>query len=154
MVGVRVATLGDAGALAGLRLAALVESGWPPDDPGGFVEFFAAWWRERTESHVAYVAELDGVVVGMAWLMLGERVPSPERRSRRFGDIQSAYVLRELRDQGIGTALLEHVVADAYILGLEHVTVHSSEQAVALYRRARFDHDPCWLRWEPSSEPS
>jgi GNAT superfamily N-acetyltransferase len=59
------------------------------------------------------------------------------------------YVVPDLRNDGIGAALLKHLLAEASRLELEHVTVHSSDRAVPLYERVGFDHDRCWLRWEP-----
>jgi GNAT superfamily N-acetyltransferase len=149
-VTVRRATAGDAAALAGLRLAALAEgSGYAAPDGVGFMALFSAWVRDHLSTHLPFVAELDDAVVGMAWLMVAERVPSPERRYRRSGDVQSVYVLPELRDREIGAALLEVVLAEAGRLELEHVTVHSSDRAVRLYQRVGFQHDQRWLRWEP-----
>ena len=40
-------------------------------------------------------------------------------------------------------------VAEARELRLEHVTVHSSDQAVPLYQRASFEQHQHWLRWLP-----
>jgi GNAT superfamily N-acetyltransferase len=149
-VTVRRGSLGDAAALAGLRLQALAESGGDGElDSGAFVEAFTAWVGDHLDTHLAFLAEVDGAVAGMAWLLVAERVPSPERRDRRFGDVQSVYVLPQLRDRAIGAALLAAVLAEARRLDLEHVTVHSSDRAVPLYQRAGFGPDPRWLRWLP-----
>lgn len=83
----------------------------------------------------------------MAWLMVADRPPVPGRPARRSGDVQSVYVVPELRDGGIGAALLDAVLRRAVELDLEHVTVHSTERAVPFYQRAGFRHDPRWLRW-------
>ncbi|GAA2368183.1 GNAT family N-acetyltransferase [Dactylosporangium salmoneum] len=85
----------------------------------------------------------------MAWLMIAERVPGPGQPCRRCGDVQSAYVVSELRGSGIGAALLDSVLAQAGKLALEHVTVHSNDLAAPLYLRSGFQHDQRWLRWEP-----
>ncbi|MQA78101.1 MAG: GNAT family N-acetyltransferase [Streptosporangiales bacterium] len=136
--------------MADLRLAALTEGdSRAVPDALGFVDSFASWISDHLPTHLPFVAELGDDVVGMAWLVLTERVPSPERRYRRSGDVQSMYVVPEVRDHGIGAALLEAVLADADRLALEHVTVHSSDQAVPLYQRAGFQHDPRWLGREP-----
>ncbi|MFF5178122.1 hypothetical protein ACFY2Q_08870 [Micromonospora sp. NPDC000316] len=39
--------------------------------------------------------------------MIADRVPTPARRLRRSGDVQSVYVVPELRDSRIGATLLE-----------------------------------------------
>jgi GNAT superfamily N-acetyltransferase len=149
---VRKAAAADTATLAGFRLEALAEGGGDAAPDGdGFVESFAAWVCDHLATHLGFVAEMDEDVVGMAWLMVAERVPSPERESRRFGDVQSVYVMPSLRGHGIGTALLEAVLAEAERLGLEHVTVHANDRALRLYQRAGFESDHRWLRWELKS---
>lgn len=143
---VRRASVDDAGALAGLRYRSTDEAGRPAEN--SFVDALSAWFSNHVATHLPFVAEADGVVVGVAWLLVGERVPSSERR-RRFGDVQSVYVLPELRNQHIGTALLEAVSAEAGRLRLGHVTVHSSDRAVSLYQRAGLRHERTWLSWTP-----
>jgi len=101
-------------------------------DEGPFIEAFSAWVRDHVATHVPFVAEVDGDAVGMAWLMVADRVPNSDPQRRRFGDIQSVYVVPELRDRRIGAALLAAVLAVARGLELEHVTVHSSDRGAAL----------------------
>jgi ribosomal protein S18 acetylase RimI-like enzyme len=71
---------------------------------------------------------------------------------RRTGDLQSVYVLPELRNSGVGTALLDAVLADAGARELGHLTVHSAEQAIPYYRRAGFAVDGRWLQRGVSSK--
>lgn len=152
MVTVRKATAADAATLATFRWDWRAQrEGDAGPEFADFVELFSRWVVEHLSTHLPFVAEVDGEVVGMAWLMVAERVPSRDNRYRRFGDVQSVYVVPELRDGGVGTVLLDAVLAEARDLGLEHVTVHSSERAVAFYERLGFDHDPRWLRWGPES---
>jgi GNAT superfamily N-acetyltransferase len=136
--------------MAGLRWRDSIEGGFAhATDRESYVASFATWASEHMSTHRPFVAEMDGEVVGMAWLMVGERVPSPANQHRLFGDVQSVYVAPEVRNDGIGAAMLKELLAEAFRLGLEHVTVHSSNQAVPLYERVGFGCDRRWLRWEP-----
>jgi GNAT superfamily N-acetyltransferase len=150
-VTVRKATAADATALVRLRLLMVTEDNHDsgPDDHA-FSESFPAWITEHRSTHLPFLAHVDDDAVGMAWLMVGQRVPSPERRYRRYGDVQSVFVVRELRDRGIGAALIAALLAEAGTLELEHVTVHSSDRAVPFYQRAGFGQDERWLRWQPA----
>ncbi len=134
---VRAATIDDAAALAELRLAG--------DTDRDYARRFATWMAAHASTHLPFVAVEGTDVIGVAWLALAERVPSPERPQRRCGDVQSVYVRPDRRDRGVGTALMAAVLAEARRRGLEHVTVHSSVRAVRLYERAGFGHDPQWL---------
>ena len=149
-VTVRRATASDAAALAGLRWPRLTgERGYTGTDREAFVALFVDWLTEHEATHLPFLAELDDQVVGTAWLMIADRVPTPSSRERRFGDIQSVYVSPDLRNAGIGALLLGETLAEARRLDLEHVTVHSSDRAVPFYERAGFADDQTWLRWVP-----
>ena len=146
----RKATADDAGRLAELRWRwAAEERDYAGADHDAFVAAFTAWVVEHRPSHLPFLAEVDGAAVGMATLLVAERVPSPARRCRLFGDVQSVYVTPEMRDGGVGAVLLAALLEEARTLGLEHVTVHSSDRAVRFYQRAGFGQDERWLRWQP-----
>lgn len=147
---VRRATAADAPALARLRWRWRTEE---RDEDGAdrasFLEFFTAWVIDHLPTHLPFVVEVDGRMSGMAWLMLAPRVPSPALPDRRTGDVQSVYVIPELRNSGVGTALLDTVLREARDRELEHVTVHSSDLAVPFYLRSGFSDGQRWLQWKP-----
>jgi ribosomal protein S18 acetylase RimI-like enzyme len=146
-VTVRRATAEDAPALARMRWHWRVEERHATPGIGreAFVDFFTGWAVDHLATHLPFVAEVDGALAGMAWLMLSDRVPSPGLMDRRFGDVQSVYVMPGHRDAGVGARLMETVLAEARNRELEFVTVHSSERAVTMYRRAGFGTNARWL---------
>ncbi|MBI4942652.1 MAG: GNAT family N-acetyltransferase [Actinobacteria bacterium] len=148
---VRRGAAGDAVALGRLRLRA-VQHGSAEVTPDGeaFVAWFAGWFRAHLGTHVPFVAEEDGALVGVAWLALAERVPGETGRLRRCGDVQAVYVVPEARGRGVASAVVRALLADAAATGLEHVTVHANEAAAGVYRRAGFEGDAMWLRWAPA----
>jgi GNAT superfamily N-acetyltransferase len=109
---------------------------------------FAGWVNAHAETHLPFVAEVDGVVVGSAWLHVAERVPGHESQDRWYGDVQSVMVRPEHRNQGIGAALMAAILAEAVRRRLEHVTVHSGRRAVDFYLRNGFSHHRQILIWE------
>jgi GNAT superfamily N-acetyltransferase len=150
-VKVRRATAADAPVLARLRwrwrTEELGEAGLERDD---FAEFFAAWVIDHLVSHVPFVVEVDGRLAGMAFLAMTERVPSPSYMDRRTGDVQSVYVVPELRDRGVGACLLEAVFQHAKDRELTFLTVHAAARAVRFYRRWGFESEDRWMEWRPS----
>ena len=147
---VRRGPAADAPALARLRWR------WRADEHGEvpgdvdratFVDFFTTWVVDHLSTHLPFVAEVDGRLAGMAWLMLPDRVPSVTNLDRRFGDVQSVYVVPDLRNAGIGAALMDAILAEARARELEFVTVHSSRRAVPMYERSGFRAGQNWLEW-------
>lgn len=146
-VTVRRGSAEDAPALARLRWRWAVEerNAAPGIGRDAFVDFFTHWVLDHQATHLPFVVEVDWALAGMAWLMLADRVPAPGLLDRRFGDVQSVYVVPGHRNAGVGAALMAAVLKEARDRELVFVIVHSSERAVTMYQRAGFDHEPTWL---------
>jgi GNAT superfamily N-acetyltransferase len=112
---------------------------------------YADWVATHAETHLPFVAEVDGCVVGAAWLLIAERVPRNNSLERRYGDVQSVMVRAEYRNQGVGTALMAAILAEAQTRRLSHVTVHSGRRAVDFYLRNGFCHHRQLLLWKPAA---
>jgi GNAT superfamily N-acetyltransferase len=151
---VRAATAADVPVLAELSWRFRTEGRDPEGaDREAYLAYFAGWVLDHLTTHLPFVAEVDGAIVGMAWLMPADRVPSPTNRTRRTGDVQSVYVVPECRDRAIGSVLLAALLDTARSLRLERVTVHSSARAVTFYRRQGFRSEDALLHWQRSSTP-
>ncbi|WP_267278412.1 GNAT family N-acetyltransferase [Arthrobacter sp. CDRTa11] len=103
-----------------------------------FAEDLAAWMRSQGQALLCHVAEADGQLVGMAWLVLFERVPDIHDRTRLTGDIQSVYVLPQHRQRGIGRALVRSLIDAADERGVPRVTVSANAAAAAMYSAEGF----------------
>ncbi|WP_433701055.1 N-acetyltransferase family protein [Nocardiopsis sp. CA-288880] len=149
---VRPAGAEDLNAVSGLRWRWSEENHGTPEVPlEEFASRFVDWAKGNGASHHCFVAVLDGDVVGMAWLAVTQRVPHPRAVVRASGDVQCVYVRPEHRDRGLGALLVEAVLGLARALGLERVTVHSTERAVAAYERGGFAVSPLLLQTVPGS---
>jgi GNAT superfamily N-acetyltransferase len=138
-VSVRAAGLGDAGALAGLRHRwRVLEQHEQGLDPAAFEEALAGWMAEHAASHFPFLAEADGLPVGMAWLAVVDRIPGPEFFVRQAGWVQSVYVVPEQRDVGAGSLLLQLLIERAEELGLRYLIVHPTERSYPFYERLGF----------------
>ncbi|MEY6568786.1 N-acetyltransferase family protein [Streptomyces sp. PGLac3x] len=126
-------------AVAELRWQWVCELYGTPEVPlDDFVPRFVAWAREAAPTHHCLVLVRGRHVVGMSWLAVTARVPFPGVYERTSGDVQCTYVVPEERDRGRGGLLVDAVLELAVGLGVERVTVHSSERAVPAYARRGF----------------
>ncbi|MBN6042291.1 GNAT family N-acetyltransferase [Amycolatopsis sp. 195334CR] len=138
-------------AVAGLRWRWVAEQDGPPaTDRDEFVREFALWAKENADTHRCLVVASEGRVVGMGFLAITPRVPTPRAFSRTSGDVQCVYVEPEARDGGLGGRLIDALLQLATELGLERVTVHSSGRAVAAYERSGFAVSPHLLQARPN----
>ena len=102
-----------------------------------FVVQFAEWATADSLTHQCFVAEVDGSVVGMAWLAVSDRVPSPRAMNRESADLQSVYVpSRVSRSTASVLDSSTELVNAASERGAERLTVHSSPDAITAYARA------------------
>jgi GNAT superfamily N-acetyltransferase len=141
----RKGTAEDAPTLARLRWKWRAEERSEGGDRDVFVNFFTTWVVDNLGTHVPFLVEVDGRAAGMAWLNLSQRVPNPDQFSRRTGDVQSVYVVPELRNSGVGAALLAEVLDHARAIELTRVTVHAAERAIPFYLRGGFTDRTTWL---------
>ncbi|MGW7530706.1 GNAT family N-acetyltransferase [Amycolatopsis sp. NPDC054798] len=136
---IRLARTDEFAAVAALRWRWVSDQDGPPKrDRTEFLREFAAWARAHAETHRCLVAVRDEHVLGMAFLALTPRVPTPHDFSRVCGDVQCVYVVPEARDSGVGGLLIEAILRLAAESGLERVTVHSSDRAIPAYLRHGF----------------
>ncbi|MER7460995.1 GNAT family N-acetyltransferase [Micromonospora sp. NPDC126480] len=117
---------------------------------GDNLSSYAGWVASHTDTHLPFVADIDGQVVGAAWLLVAQRVPSNDSLDRWYGDIQSVEVREEYRNRGIGSALMAAILTEARARRLLHVTVHSGRRAIDFYLRNGFSHHRQILLWKPT----
>jgi len=141
---VRAATAGDLPSVAGLRWRWSVEENGatPSMTRDAYAAAVAAWSAAHDDTHVGFVAERDGVLVGMTWLAISARFPTPQSADRRTADLQSVYVVPEARGIGAGSALLRAALGEAERRGAGRVVVHSSDSAIPVYEHLGFAPSP------------
>jgi GNAT superfamily N-acetyltransferase len=136
---IRMAEPAEAWAAADLRWTWDVENGAAPAmTQPEYRAAFEAWASEHRSTHTCFFAERDGEVIGMTWLAITARVPTPRSTARLTADLQSVYVAPSARNEGVGGLLIEAALAAATALGAERAVVHSSSRAVTAYARAGF----------------
>jgi GNAT superfamily N-acetyltransferase len=128
-----------------LRQLAQLKIDWAGLDPRPdraaewtYADELAAWMDRMGDRVICRVAVSDGTLIGMAWLVVFERVPDFVQRKRRTGDLQSVYVVPAKRGHGVGLALVDALTAESDRRGIPRLTVHSSSPGIALYEAAGF----------------
>lgn len=128
----------DIPTLAQLRRQWSEEQAGRPLEDNGFDEQFAQWYAAESSRRTTFLAEIDGKAVGMVNLTIFERMPRPGRSASRWGYLGNAFVLAEHRSQGIGTALLNTLIAHAQDHGCVRIVLSPTDRSVPFYQRADF----------------
>lgn len=137
---VQSASIADIDALADLQWRWRIDEwhGVPMYDRIEFRDALRNWWEFHVETHHAFVARSNDEFVGMAWLAVIERIPTPAQFHRLGGHVQSVFVIPNLRGRGIGSALMRRLIDRANELGLGWLLVHPSEHSFKFYRTHDF----------------
>jgi GNAT superfamily N-acetyltransferase len=130
---VRMAGADDLEAIAVLRA---LWTGLPPDEE--FEARMADWLVTEGERRTTWVATLDQRAVGMASLFEYRRMPRPLRPDSRWGYVSNMFVREDVRNRGIGSALLDAIIAAADDRGYARLVLSPSARARPFYRRAGF----------------
>jgi len=132
-VTVRVAAAHDVAALASLR------SLWDPgDDDPELERRIGDWLAAEGARRTTWLALLDDTPVGMASLFEYRRMPRAARRDSRWGYVGNVCVREEFRNRGIGSALLEAIIAAADERDYAHLMLAPQARALPFFRRAGF----------------
>ena len=146
MTTVRVATEADHPVLAQLRSTWTAEV-QPGEEDAAFTGRFASWMAGQRGRRTFWVARDDARPVGMVNLLTIERMPRPRLPSGRWGYLGNLFVLPLRRRGGVGTLLVEEVLADAAARGLERVIVHPNERSLPFWRHSAFSQAADLFVW-------
>ncbi len=135
MAEVMLATEADIEALAALRHE---WSGASRGSAASFVEPFREWFHAEASRRTFWIARVEGRAVGMVNLMVLDRMPKPEMDSGAWGYLSNMYVQGPHRNQGVGSLLIDALLAYSDHLGLSRVVLNPSARSVPLYRRQGF----------------
>lgn len=139
---VRSASADDIDGLASLKIlwADLPEQPTPAAT-NEFRRTLAKWITARPDNLLITVAEDEHEFVGMAWLVVFERVPNIDEGVRMTGDIQSVFVRPGYRRQGIGRALVAALLTAADAMTIRRVMVSANAAATRMYLDAGFTRE-------------
>ena len=142
---IRQAKLHDAAELARLRWD------FSPDEIAASGQSFAEFARDfeqfvfdalHSGDWSIWVAEQNQRLIANLYIHLVPKVPRPGRFGQRYGYLTNVYAEPDVRDAGIGSALLREAIAWAHDRRLELLLVWPSEESVRFYLRAGFIASP------------
>jgi GNAT superfamily N-acetyltransferase len=131
---VRVTGADDIGALASLRSLWSAGGGEDPE----LERRMAAWLAVEGDRRTTWLATLGASPVGMASVFEYRRMPRPGRPDSRWGYVSNMFVREELRNRGIGAALLQAIITAADERAYARLVLSPSARALPFYRRAGF----------------
>jgi GNAT superfamily N-acetyltransferase len=131
---VRVAGVGDSGAIASLRSLWAAGAGEDPE----FETRMAAWLAVEGGRRTVWLATLGDSPVGMASMFEYRRMPRPGRPDSHWGYVSNMFVREDFRNRGIGSALVTAIITAADERRYARLVRSPTARALPFYRRAGF----------------
>ena len=103
-----------------------------------FESHVRAWLDAEGDRRLVWLATLGDDPAGLASMLEYRRMPRPDRLDSRWGYVGNMFVRGDLRNRGIGSALLAAIIEEAGARGYARLVLSPTERAVPLYRRAGF----------------
>jgi GNAT superfamily N-acetyltransferase len=122
----------DACALASLRAA------WTGAEDAALERRIAAWLADEGDRRTTWLATLAGEPAGMASLFEYRRMPRADGPDSRWGYVGNVFVRDDLRNRGIGSAILAAIIAAAEERRYARLVTSPSPEALPFYGRAGF----------------
>ena len=97
-----------------------------------------AWLVGEGDRRTTWLATHGDSPVGMASLFEYRRMPRPGVPDSRWGYVSNLFVCEGVRNRGIGSALLTHIVAAADERGYARLVLSPSAMALPFFQRAGF----------------
>lgn len=139
---IRRASMADIDALTALRQDLLRELGEITDqaDLIPLIEATRNYFIESlpTDKFMAWVAEVDGKIVGTSGLALFRRPPYPGNLAGSEAYVLNIYTVPEWRGRGVATALVNAIVAFVKTTDVRRVWLHASRFGKGIYEKVGF----------------
>ncbi len=135
-ISIRPASTDDAAAIAVIYNEGIEDRVATLETEPRTVEDRRQWLLARTDRTPVIVADLDGAVAG--WASINQFNPRP---AYRFVADFSVYIGRHVRGSGVGSLLLEHLIATARTIGYHKLVLAAfpfNEAGMRLYKRYGF----------------
>lgn len=150
---IRRATPDDMDELMALRFQLFRESGYlqGEEPPSVLIEATRVYLSENlpTEHFCAWVALVEGRMVGISGLVFFQKPPTEENITGLEAYIMNMYTLPEWRKQGIATALLQGIITYVKQTSARRIWLHTTNDGQPVYEQSGFvfTHGDMELVW-------
>lgn len=107
----------------------------PLEDPK-FELAYRNW--EENNPRTMFIAELDGILVGMLNLMVFERMPKPGKETTCWIYLGNAFVMAQHRNMGVGSRLMDAAIQFSRDIHAVRIVLSPTDESHAFYARHGF----------------
>lgn len=138
---IRKATIEDIDILIKLRLdylSADMGSLVPADEAAIRSQLITYYAKHINNDFIAVLAELNGIVVSTAFLVISEKPANPTFITGKTGTLLNVLTYPEYRRMGIATKLVYRIIGEAKQLGVSSIDLSATDDGKPLYEKLGF----------------
>ena len=95
----------------------------------------------ENEDFIGMIGEYDEKIISVAYLTINEYPPSPNRKNGKGGTLLNVYTFPKYRKKGITKKLIENIIEEAKIIGVNLIELKASNDGYNLYKDIGFIDD-------------
>lgn len=98
-------------------------------------------------SHLAFVAEADGVECGCGAVCFTDELPSSDNKTGRCAYIMNIYVREPFRNKGVAHAIVRHLIDEARKRACGKIYLETTPEGKSLYLSSGFGDMPDMMKY-------
>lgn len=106
-------------------------------DKQWFINNFVDFMKTQ-KNYTVFIAEENEIIISSMFVSIIPKVPKPNNKSKSIAYLTNVFTLKEYRNKGIGTKLLQYIKNYLKECACELVIVWPSDNSVEWYKRNGF----------------
>jgi len=90
---------------------------------------------------IGIIGEYNGKIVSVAYFIISEKPPNPSFINGKVGTLLNVYTFPEYRNKGIAKKLIEEIIKEAKLFGVDRIDLKATEAGYNLYKKIGFRED-------------
>lgn len=103
-------------------------------------------------THLAFVADVDGEEAGCGSVCLTDELPSPDNTDGKCAYLMNIYVRKNFRTMGVAHKIVERLIREAKMRGCNKIYLETTTEGRPVYESLGFKDLPDMMKLKQSSD--
>jgi len=95
----------------------------------------------KENDFIGIIGEYNVEIVSVAYFVISEKPPNPSFINGKIGTLLNVYTFPEYRKKGIAKKLIEEIIKEAKLIGVDRIDLKATEAGYNLYKKIGFRED-------------
>jgi ribosomal protein S18 acetylase RimI-like enzyme len=90
---------------------------------------------------IGIIGEYNKKIVSVSYFVISEKPPNPNFINGKVGTLLNVYTFPEYRNKGIAKKLIEEIIKEAKLIGVDRIDLKATKDGYNLYKKLGFKED-------------